>query len=87
MYSILFKDKAKKLFSNLNKDDQRRIASKLELLKNDPFPRGSIKIKGSNERSYRIRVGKYRILYSVYIEKLIITVSKIDTREGFYDNI
>lgn len=50
----------------------------------DPFPRGAIKIKGE-ENFFRVRVGKYRILYEVHREPNIVLVTKLDKRSRVYD--
>ena len=86
MYSIEYKDKAVRFLETLDKETAGRIYDKLESLSNNPFPRGSIKIRGS-ENQHRLRVGKYRALYEIFKEKSLIAVIKIDTREGFYDNM
>lgn len=63
--------------------ERRRVKEKLILLEQDPFPAGYTKLKGG-EKIFRIRIGKYRVLYTVDIEKRSILVFKIDTRETAY---
>ena len=87
MYRILLKDAAEKFLDNLDHETRARIVKKLEDLKNDPFPRGYVKVSNAEPPAYRVRIGKYRALYYVFKEELLITVAKIDTRSGFYDNI
>ena len=86
MYSIVYKNKAARFLETLEKETGRRLYNKIESLKEDPFPHGSLKISGS-ENQNRLRIGKYRALYEVYKERSLIYVIKIDTREGFYGNI
>ena len=85
MYSIEYKDRAVRFLGTLEKETARRIYDKIESLSSGPFTRGSIKIKGSDSQ-YRLRVGKYRALYEVFKDRSLITVIKIDKREGFYDD-
>jgi mRNA-degrading endonuclease RelE of RelBE toxin-antitoxin system len=40
----------------------------------EPLPHGSQKLSGS-ERTYRIRVGDYRVIYEVFAESRIIEIS------------
>ena len=87
MYRILLKDAAEKFLDKLDQETRARIVKKLEDLKNDPFPRGYVKVSNTEPPAYRVRIGKYRALYYVFKGELLITVAKIDTRSRFYDNI
>ena len=49
----------------------------------DPFPRGSRKLTGYDD-VFRIRVGRYRILYSFSNSTLIVIVLKIGHRSDEY---
>ena len=48
----------------------------------DPFPRGTKKLKGTD--GFRIRVGDYRILYRVDPASHVITVGAIKHRKEAY---
>lgn len=63
--------------------DVAKIIAAAELLANDPFPTGCVKLTGS-ERSYRVRVGNYRILYDVFNARLVVEVIKIGRRKEVY---
>jgi mRNA interferase RelE/StbE len=52
-------------------------------LGSDPFPRGSRKLAGYDD-VFRIRVGRYRVIYSVAKKRLIIIVLKIGQRKDVY---
>lgn len=52
-------------------------------LADDPFPRGSRKLAGYDD-VFRVRTGRYRILYSVTEPKLIIVVLKVGHRREVY---
>jgi len=41
-----------------------RIDRNIQILRNDPFPKGVAKLRGGGNR-YRIREGKYRMLYEI----------------------
>lgn len=84
MFSVEFSKRAEKDLKNLDKTIGERIVSKIETLSQDPFPRDAIKLKGE-ESIFRVRVGKYRILYEVYHENKIVLITKIDKRERVYD--
>lgn len=60
-----------------------RIISAAEQLAENPLPHGSQKLSGS-ERTYRIRVGDYRILYEVWSEARIVQIERIRHRKDAY---
>jgi len=84
MFSVEFSKRSEKELKNFDKTIRERVMFKIEALVQNPFPRDSIKIKGE-EKTFRIRVGKYRILYEVYSENRLILITKIDKRERVYD--
>jgi mRNA interferase RelE/StbE len=52
-------------------------------LANNPRPSGSIKLTDS-KNSYRIRVGIYRIIYTIEDNILTVEIVKIDHRSNVY---
>ena len=83
-YSIEFSKRSQKDLDGFDNMIAGRCLSKIETLKENPFPQGVIKVKGE-DRAFRIRVGKYRILYEVYNETKIILIVKMDNRDRVYD--
>lgn len=67
-----------------DKEITRRIIEKIEKLRLEPFPSDTKRVVGKKERIFRIRVGNYRIQYSVFYDKNIIFISDIDKRERAY---
>ena len=49
----------------------------------EPYPPGSRKLTGYDD-VFRIRVGVYRIIYSVSGRKLVIVILKIGHRKDIY---
>jgi len=82
-YSIEISRTAEKQLKKLDPDDQRRVAKAMVALACDPYPQGSRKLTGYDD-VFRIRVGRYRILYSVSGKKLIIIILKIGDRKDVY---
>ena len=62
---------------------QRRIIAKLDALVEDARPIGAVKLKGE-EDVWRLRIGDYRIVYSIADEKLTILVLRIGHRKDIY---
>ena len=62
-----------------------RIQEKIRDLCEDPFPRDSKRIEGTKLKLFRVRIGKYRILYEVDYSGGSLGIVKIDKREKVYD--
>lgn len=82
-YRLEWRRSTKKDLRRIAPADVPRIIAAAEALIGDPFPKGCSKISGS-ERSYRIRVGGYRILYDVFADHLIIEVIRVGHRKNVY---
>lgn len=83
MYEILFSREASHFVKTLQESYKEKIKDILENLKENPFSYPYKKIRGKTN-VYRIRVGKYRVLYKVDEKKRIIAVLKIDKRSRVY---
>ncbi len=64
-------------------DVKNRLESVISELFSTPYPAGCKKLKGAPD-SYRLRVGDYRILYSI-LSRDEILVFKIAPRGSAYD--
>lgn len=62
-----------------------RLIEKIEDLKDQPFPKDAKRVKGIKEKTFRIRVGDYRILYVIFREKNQLLISKIEKRSKIYN--
>ncbi|WP_237189546.1 type II toxin-antitoxin system RelE family toxin [Rothia nasimurium] len=84
-YSVTFKPSAAKELRKINKNDQTRIAKKIQELASNPYPPGTKKIVGG-DGELRLRVGNYRVIYAVEEGRLIILVLTIGHRREVYKN-
>ncbi|MEY2976449.1 MAG: type II toxin-antitoxin system RelE family toxin [Prochlorotrichaceae cyanobacterium] len=82
-YRIKFKASAAKEFRKLPANIQKRLQIPINALRNDPRPSGSIKLKGS-EQLYRIRLGDYRVVYSVDDTIQVIFITRVRHRRDVY---
>jgi mRNA interferase RelE/StbE len=73
---------AKELKAIPNKRDRQRIVKRIQGLESDPRPPGSQKLSGKER--YRIRQGRYRIVYSIEKDELVVYVVKIGNRKDVY---
>lgn len=67
---------AEKQLRALDREDQQRLAKAMLALAEEPRPRGAKKLSGY-EDVFRIRVGRFRVLYSVARKRLVILILKI----------
>ncbi len=79
---ILFVKSAEKELLRLNKNLGQRIIQKISLLKNDPYCQNSQKLEGGG--GYRIRIGDYRIVYTIDKENQTLLIIKIGHRKEIY---
>jgi mRNA interferase RelE/StbE len=81
-YKIFFKRPVEKDFASLSKKDLKKILDRIEMLAEDPRPPGTEKLTG-HER-YRVRQGRYRIIYSFQDDELTVWVVKGSHRKDIY---
>ena len=82
-YEIEISRTAERQLRKLPRNDQERIARTILTLAIDPYPRGARKLAGYDD-VYRIRVGSYRVLYSVSTTTLVVIVLKVGHRKDVY---
>jgi len=84
-FSIELRALARKSLEKLEVKDQLRVYAAIELLSENPRPPLSVRIKGSE--FLRVRVGDYRILYSINTGRLIILIIDIGHRREIYRDV
>jgi len=82
-YELEFSRTAERQLRKLPREDQVRVVREILTLAIDPFPRGARKLAGYDD-VYRIRIGVYRVLYSVSATALIVVVLKVGHRKDVY---
>ena len=82
VYKVFFRKSVEKDFSIIPKKDLRKILQRIDMLADDPRPSGCEKLTG--QERYRIRQGKYRIVYSIQDNKLTIWIVKVGHRSIIY---
>jgi len=83
MYKVVFNRSAKKDLEKVNSIYLVSIASNIKKLSENPRPFGCMKLS-KFEKLYRIRVGIYRIIYTIEDNILTVEVIKIDHRGRVY---
>ena len=60
-----------------------RIVAEVAKLADEPLPHGSEKLTGS-ERTYRLRVGDYRVVYELLRDAKIVEIKRVRHRKDVY---
>jgi mRNA interferase RelE/StbE len=81
-YEICFKESVWKDLSKVPKTNLKRILARIEILAKNPRPTGCEKLTG--EDLYRVRQGKYRIVYSIQDNELTVWIIKVGHRKDIY---
>jgi mRNA interferase RelE/StbE len=81
-YDILIKKSVLKDLQHIPRSDVKRILEKIKSLGENPRPRGCEKLSGLER--YRLRQGKFRIVYSIQDNELTVWVVKISHRKDVY---
>ena len=81
-YKVFFKKSVKKDLSVIPKKDLQRIIQLIGSLADNPRPNGCEKLTGQDR--YRIRQGRYRIVYSIQDNELTVWVVKVAHRKDVY---
>ncbi len=85
MYRIQFSRSAEKELHALPSNVTKRVVKVIDQLESNPRPSGCKKLKGTSEALWRIRVGDYRIVYSIEDVLLIVDIRKVGHRKDIYE--
>ncbi len=81
-YRVFFKKSVQKDLSAMLKNDLKKLLDRIQGLADDPRPPGCEKLTG--QERYRLRQGRYRILYSIQDDELSIWIVKVGHRKDVY---
>jgi len=84
-YSVLIKRSAEKEMDRLPPRTFERVAKAILKLERDPRPKGSKRLRGMQD--YRLRVGEYRVLYSIDDDARVVEVIAVGHRREVYRGI
>ena len=84
MFSIIISESALKQLAKLPKNAVKKIESSISELASNPRPVGVKKLKDSREDLYRIRVGDYRVVYSIEDKIQVVDIRQIGHRKDIY---
>lgn len=81
-YELRFRGSVDKDFDPIPRGDARRILAAIVRLADDPRPPQSQKLSASEK--YRLRCGKYRVLYEIQDDLPVVCVVKVGHRREVY---
>jgi mRNA interferase RelE/StbE len=81
-YKLYFRESVEKDFASIPKKDLKKILQRIRTLAENPRPSGCEKLTGQDR--YRIRQGRYRIVYSIHDKALTVWVVKVGHRKDVY---
>ena len=83
LYTVSFRRSAEKDLRKLDGVTQRRVLKAVEGLAREPRPSGCRKLEGG-EDAYRIRVGDYRVIYTVEDAVKVVAIERVRHRREVY---
>ena len=82
-YTVVFARSARRELERLEAGVARRIISRVEALAEDPRPPGCVKLQAADDL-WRIRVGDYRVIYSLDDDARLVDVRVVRHRSDAY---
>ena len=82
-YSVEVTSTAERQIRRLARADQIRVVRAIQALGRDPRPPGYRKMTGLDD-VFRVRIGRYRVIYSVADRVLTVIVLKVGDRKDVY---
>ncbi len=77
---------SKELDALPRKKDRQAVVARIRALAEEPRPSGCVKLSGK-EDLYRVRQGRYRIVYTIEDDQLVVIVIRIADRKEVYRKI
>lgn len=83
LHTIQIDRSAQKAIGKLDPQTKDRVRKAIDKLGANPRPAGTLMLAGQHG-SYRIRVGNYRIVYTIQDDVLVVTVVEVGHRSEIY---
>ena len=84
MYTVTFSKQAIKALRKMPRNVARLISDKVDQLATDPDSLANQAKKLTDDPGYRLRIGDWRVVYTVYDDTVTIHVIRIAPRGGVY---
>ncbi len=83
MYALLITPRARRALQRTPDPHRRRLLVAIERLAEEPRPPGCRRLAGTDS-DWRIRVGAWRVLYTIVDRELTVTVVRVAQRKDAY---
>ena len=81
-FDLVFKKSVSRDLEEISKQDVQRILERIDALRDEPRPRGSVKLSG--KEYCRVRQRNYRIIYEIQDSQLVVIVITAGHRREIY---
>ena len=81
-YQVQIARAAQKALAAIDRRQRERIEDQITALGDEPRPHGAIKLSGVD--AYRIRIGDYRVVYTIDDAVRVVSVTNIGNRGSIY---
>ena len=81
-YEILIRRRAEKEIRDLPVGARARVVDRIRALADEPRPPGCEKLSG--REAYRIRIGEYRVIYTIADRVLVVEIVRVAHRKDVY---
>jgi len=82
-YTVEISASIRKQMKRMPNSDKKKILDKIDSLSDDPRPPGYKKLYYYTD-FFRVRVGNYRIIYTIQDERLVVVVVEVTDRRDAY---
>lgn len=83
MFSLSLSNQTEKFLKKCDKNLKDRVLKKIKELQAEPVPHSAVSVVGES-RTFRIRIGDYRVLYEIKWDENKILIAVIDKRSKVY---
>jgi mRNA interferase RelE/StbE len=81
-YKVYFRASVEKDFASIPRSDLKKILQRIKTLAENPRPPSCEKL--TDQERYRVRQGRYRIVYSINDDELTVWIVKVGHRKDIY---
>lgn len=85
MFRVLITSRAERRFKKLTRKLRREFYEELKTLEIDPFSHSNIKKLGRTQLGWRLRVGRWRVLFALFKQEKRIEIVDIFLKKGESD--
>ncbi len=79
-YKVGLARQAYKQLGRLPNDERRRVLEAIRALADEPRPAGCTPVRTAAKGTFRLRVGDYRVIYTVVDQMQTVTVARVARR-------